>query len=509
MRKNLLLTIAAIMMCCFCGLASCATDNTDTPVNPAEPEEQSDIIDEFWDFPGNVGDPDVIAALQSIENVEDLKPFFNVELGQAYYFNYKQLIDHKNPSLGTFKQQVVLTFVNKDAHTILHTEGYALTGAFSSPDHNHNRLDSIMAPHLLWALSKDYGANEFDLNCVQVEYRYHGFSLPEGDKDVFNYLSAEQQSEDLHAIVTDLKKALITGDGKWLSTGVSKNGMTSAQYAYYDELNGWNDIDVYVPFVAPIPVQNWDDRIGEYMITESSKEKLPELEKAYRMLVDDKAVAEATVAAYAKVYEQENGEGLSEDSAFIYTLVRVMGNLFSVQSYGDFATWTQYIPDENSTPEDYATFFMLDDKDDRIFRKTNKARGPLAKRRDPFDMQIAVDQGNLAYDYTWYLNGKLLSESDKQYFKDAMAGNVYAKFIDLQTDLVNNLETTTKKLIFVYGADDPWTGAAIPDPVNPNVKKYIVPHGTHTDDFTRYAWYEGGAEVVKKIMDDILAILNQ
>lgn len=74
---------------------------------------------------------------------------------------------------------------------------------------------------------------------------------------------------------------------------------------------------------------------------------------------------------------------------------------------------------------------------------------------------------------------------------------------------MNNLETTTKKLIFVYGADDPWTGAAIPDPVNPNVKKYIVPHGTHTDDFTRYAWYEGGAEVVKKIMDDILAILNQ
>ena len=76
------------MTCCLCGLASCATDNTDAPVNPGEPEELSDVIDEFWDFPGNVGDPDVIAALQSIENVEDLKPFFNVELGQAYYFNY-------------------------------------------------------------------------------------------------------------------------------------------------------------------------------------------------------------------------------------------------------------------------------------------------------------------------------------------------------------------------------------------------------------------------------------
>ena len=510
MKKNLLWIFAAILVCGSCVLASCTADITDNPVNPDNPDEQSDIIDEFWDMPGNVGDPEVVAALQSIENVEDLKPFFNVELGQAYYFNYKQLIDHDNPSLGTFKQQVVLTFVGKDAHTILHTEGYALTGAITAVDHNHNRLDSISAPHLLWALSKDYGAdNEFDLNCVQVEYRYHGFSLPEGDKNSFKYLSAEQQSKDLHAIVTDLKKALITGDGKWLSTGVSKNGMTSAQYAYYDELNGWNDIDVYVPFVAPIPTQHYDDRIGEYMITESSKERLPDLERAYRTLVDDRAVADATIAAYAKVFEQENGMKLPKDSAFLYTLCRLMSNLFGVQSYGDFNTWTKFIPDENSTPEDYAEFFMLSDNDNRIYRKTYNARGPLGKRQDPFDVQIFIDQGNLAYNYTWYLEGKLLSESDKQYFKDLMAANVNAPFVDLQMDLLNNLETTDKKMIWVYGGDDPWTGAAIPDPVNPNVKKYIVPHGSHSDDFTKYAWYEGGAEVVKQIIDDVMAILNK
>lgn len=112
----------------------------------------------------------------------------NTKLGQAYYFNYKQLIDHNDPSLGTFKQQVVLTFAGKDAHTILHTQGYSLAGSFGN---NHNRLDSISAPHLLWALSEDYGAdNEFDLNCVQVEYRYHGFSLPEGDKQILTDIIA-------------------------------------------------------------------------------------------------------------------------------------------------------------------------------------------------------------------------------------------------------------------------------------------------------------------------------
>ena len=84
-----------------------------------------------------------------------------------------------------------------------------------------------------------------------------------------------------------------------------------------------------------------------------------------------------------------------------------------------------------------------------------------------------------------------------------------SKAIELQVLLLKNLETTHKKLIFVYGEDDPWTGAAIPNPSNPNVKKYIVPHGSHSDDFTKYAWYEGGAEVVKQIIDDVMAILNK
>ena len=508
MKKLLLMFVVALMTICGAALfTACSSDIVDNPVNP--PTDLSDQIDEFKDVPGNAGDPAVVAALQSIENVEDLKPFFNVELGQAYYFNYRQLIDHNNPSLGTFKQQVVLTFVNKDAHTILHTQGYSLMG-FSGDARNHNRLDSIRAPNLLWQLSANKGKDmQFDLNCVQVEYRYHGFSLPEGDKDSFKYLSAEQQSKDLHAIVTDLKKALITGNGKWLSTGVSKNGMTSAQYAYYDEQYGWDDIDVYVPFVAPIPPQEWDIRIGEYMLTQSSKEALKDLEKAYRTLVDDQAVADATIAAYAKEYERENDREMPKDSAFIFTLTKVMNNLFGVQSYGDFATWSQFIPNENSKPEDYAAFFMLSEEDECIFRKTNLTRGPLTRRQDPFQVQIGIDQGNLAYDFTWFFDGKLLPESDKQFLKDVMEDNRNSKTIELEVNLLKNLETTNKKLIFVYGEDDPWTGAAIPDPVNPNVKKYIVPHGTHTDNFEQYGWYDGGKEVAKQILDDVIALLNQ
>jgi len=476
--KRKLWMLAAILTCGLT-MSSCVAEK-DNPIDSGTDPDTGTTpanYDEFATLPGNEGDPAVVTALKTIENVEDLKPFINVNLGQAYYFNYRQQVDHNDPSKGTFKQQVVLTFVGKDANTILHTDGYALVGG-SSHGKNHNRLDSIYAPNLLWTLSKYGMLDQFDLNCVQVEYRYHGFSLPEGLENSFKYLNAEQQSKDLHAIVTDLKKALITGSGKWLSTGVSKNGMTTAQYAYYDEMNGWNDIDVYVPYVAPIPPQAADIRIGTYMITESSKDVLPQMEKAYKKLVNDQAVADATVAAYIKAKDKLK----YPDSAYLYVLRDAFDNLFGVQSYGDFDTWKKFVPTENSTPAEYANFFMLTQDDKRIYRQAASRRAPDL-RADPFEMQVFVDQGNLGYDYSWFLEGSLLSDSDKQYLNRLMEDSKNSPTIDLEVKLLKNLETTAKKMIFVYGENDPWTGAAIPDPTNPNVKKYIIPYGTHTDSY--------------------------
>ena len=186
-----------------------------------------------------------------------------------------------------------------------------------------------------------------------------------------------------------------------------------------------------------------------------------------------------------------------------------MNHLFSVQSYGDFATWTKLIPTEKSTPEEYAKFFMLTEKDKSIRPKKNKARGPQALRDDPFYKQGPIDQGQMGYDFSWYLDGKLLSETDKEYFIKLMKQSKESKPIELQKKLLKNLETTKKKLIFVYGEDDPWTGGAIPDPTNPNVKKYIIPHGYHSDDFDEYEWYPGGKEMGQQILDDIKAIIDQ
>ena len=82
-----------------------------------------------------------------------------------------------------------------------------------------------------------------------------------------------------------------------------------------------------------------------------------------------------------------------------------------------------------------------------------------------------------------------------------------SKAIELLVLLLKNLETTDKKLIFVYGEDDPWTGAAIPDPApdDPYVKKFIVPRGLHSAWLNSPSHYtEQERDYIKNTVRDML-----
>jgi len=128
-------------------MASCSGIEDNVVVPPVEPEETEQYVievedgmtmpeNDFLKVPAVAGDPNVINALKAIDRVTDVKAFdleerwdyYNEKLitKTAYYFNYKQDIDHNNPSKGWFKQQCVLTVAGQDHPTVLHTEGYAL-----------------------------------------------------------------------------------------------------------------------------------------------------------------------------------------------------------------------------------------------------------------------------------------------------------------------------------------------------------------------------------------------
>ena len=70
-------------------------------------------------------------------------------------------------------------------------------------------------------------------NYISIEHRYFGTSLPEDFENTdFTYLYTDQAAADMHNVVTLLQKHLFPRTNKWVATGVSKSGITSALYAY-------------------------------------------------------------------------------------------------------------------------------------------------------------------------------------------------------------------------------------------------------------------------------------
>ncbi|MCB9230574.1 MAG: hypothetical protein H6581_02875 [Bacteroidia bacterium] len=170
----------------------------------------------------------------------------------AYELKIKQPIDHKAPEKGWFYQRAFLTHAGFDRPTVIVTEGY---------DRSTNR------PYELSNLLK---ANQID-----VEHRYFGISRPDSAHFDWQYLTLEQATADLHHI-NELFRNLYKG--KWISTGISKGGQTTIFYRYFYP----NDVDVSVPYVAPLNLSLEDQRIYDFINhagTDECRAKILEFQK--------------------------------------------------------------------------------------------------------------------------------------------------------------------------------------------------------------------------------------
>lgn len=104
---------------------------------------------------------------------------------------------------------------------------------------------------------------------IFVEYRYFLESTPE-PKD-WQYLTAENSADDLHAITTAFKNIY---PGKWIATGISKGGQTTLLYrTFYPD-----DVDISVPYVAPLCYGVEDGRHEPFLHKVSTPENRKKIE---------------------------------------------------------------------------------------------------------------------------------------------------------------------------------------------------------------------------------------
>ena len=133
---------------------------------------------------------------------------------------FKQPIDHNHPEKGYFRQRVWVSHRAINAPVVMVTEGYA------APRNYTTELARLL-----------------EANQIIVEHRYFDKSVP-ANMD-WKYLTVEQAANDHHRIIQFFQQ-LYTG--KWATTGISKGGQTTIFHRAFFP----NDVDVSVPYVAPI-----------------------------------------------------------------------------------------------------------------------------------------------------------------------------------------------------------------------------------------------------------------
>ncbi len=531
-KRILFLALAAFMTCCIGALlTSCSDDdNNNSSSNNNKPAETDTYEIEVeagmkmnenqfqTKVPATTDcDQAVITALQAIDKVTDVKAFkmstFSYKINDrvtktAYFFNYKQDIDHNNPSKGWFKQQCVLTVAGKDRPTVLMTVGYALGGA--EPTLNLNRLDSLVETPLVETMNA---------NCLQVEHRYFGWSLPEGWTNRWSYLSAKQQSDDLHAIVTAIKGSGIIGkSGKWLSVGSSKGGETTAFYAYHYP----NEVDAYVPFVAPFMFSTMDLRPFTYILEDAHiGNNMQKVKAAFRAFFKNRELQEQAVEILKK--DKKWASQHSVDDLRLALMFSMYNNHFLKMSYVPYTKWLPLVPKEGDSAEKFYKYIMADaatryegdsetEYDTRVdgfndFEGNNnpfgidtlnysvkartRATTATKVRFNPFMVQSAKELGYALNDYSWIVdlvtpeNLSALNKPDcdpRTYGVTHDGGAFIRQFL-------TGMKQSDCYMIFVYGEQDPWTGACIPNEyLGKNSQVLSITDGIHNDFI--YDWNE-------------------
>jgi hypothetical protein len=351
---------------------------------------------------------------------------------KAYQIVLEQPLDHKKPEAGTFKQYIYLSHIDETKPTILVTEGYN-------------------------AIPKTYELSEiFKGNQVQVEYRFYGKSRP--DSIPWQYLKNDQAIEDYHKIVTKLKRIYT---GKWIATGISKGGET---VLIYKSKYPW-DVDVAVPYVAPLINSQEDPRTQIHINIIGSKECREKITTFQRLLLKNRTTVLSEISNYANA-KKMNFTELSTEEALEYATLEFP---FSFWQWGGLC---EEIPNETATPKE-------------LFNYLNKIVG-ISFYNDttyydllPSYYQHMTELGYYGFDTTPVKDLlQIVHKPTNLRFAPKNVDVTYnPNYIKEVRDFVEN---KGKKILYIYGEYDTW-GACAPNP-KPHVDalKMILKGGSHS-----------------------------
>ncbi|MFJ7197510.1 MULTISPECIES: S28 family serine protease [unclassified Streptomyces] len=378
---------------------------------------------------------DRILAIPGMSLIEE-KPYTGYRF---FVLNYTQPVDHRHPSKGTFQQRITLLHKDTSRPTVFSTSGYNVST-------NPGRAEPTRI---------------VDGNQVSLEYRYFTPSRP-APAD-WSKLDIWQAASDQHRVFTALKRIYTEN---WLTTGVSKGGMTATYYErYYPE-----DMDGVVAYVAPNDVVDKEDsaydRFFENVGTKECRDRVnavqrealvrrEPLEQKYREYAADGGYTFGTTGSLDKAYEAV-----------------VMDYVWAFWQYS-LVSDCDTIPADAASATDQA---IWDSVDSVSGFSTYTDQG--LERYTPYYYQAGTQLGSPNIRQPW-LGG--LSRYGYQPPRTFVPRSIPMKF---QPSVMRDVDTWVRRhadrMLYVYGQNDPW-GAERFRPGAGSRDSYVmtVPGGNH------------------------------
>ncbi len=479
MKKVFLFFAASVLM-----LASCSKEDNATGKPYTDPPIHEQMI----------------YILDSMEMVNAYKYVQVDSTGtiKTFIVDVKQPIDHFGSTKEQFLQRMIIHLRDFDAPTVFYTHGYGTS----------------MAGSTYLEMADLIGAN-----VVALEHRQFGTSRFEDDN--YDYLTVEQSAEDLHRVYTAMKRIF---PNKWVSTGTSKDGMTSI---FYKKIHP-EDMDVATSFCSPFNLSLLDPRAGKYLINESgTKEENTNMRNALHALADT-----SVLKIYNDYREQMNLQAID----FRTYMFRCYEAFFNINSYYDSNYKSFTFPPLPLNPEyickwlDWACDVDNDKKLNALYYTWIKIYGQSSKRIAPktdnlvpfikefattyaYEIQCAKQLGSYNHDVT------PIKDLVPEGFSIVDPNNPVALMDDdlwlystydntFMKGVLDYLAATNAPILMVYSKNDPWTGAR-PEKTGPGIKTIINPLGIHSHDFYNQRHYDDASfNAIRDFIGQYFKIVN-
>jgi hypothetical protein len=355
---------------------------------------------------------------------------------EKYLLEIKQPLNHDVPSGKTFVQRVFLSHKGFDNPVVFVTEGYWAEYA-ANPEYV-NELCPIL-----------------NANQIVVEHRFFPPSVP--DTLDWRYLTVEQSAADHHNVVEVLKNIY---KGKWISTGISKGGQACIFFRYlYPE-----DVDISVPYVAPLNFSTFDTRINRFLDTVGSLR----CRKSIRNYQTELLSHREKYLPYFKKLAGKKGYtyGMGFEKAF---------DLMVFEYRFAFWQWGQTPCD--SIARDTANPQKMIEHLDKV-ADISWVSDQNAEKYRPFFYEAMKQIGMYGYDISPFKNITVFDKNPDFAFtlpKGAKEG--------FDPSLVNSVDCfirhRAKNMMFIVGGSDPWGATSVNLSYQNNLVKFVKPYGSH------------------------------